>query len=365
MIRPLLSESLGYDSNVFGGSTPRGAWEIATRPSVLLGTESSSGSTGLFASVDDVRYPGQPSQNRTDGAAFFGGTINFGSDKLTIGGGYLARHEDRTALDALPSDRPVGFTVANLRASYATTFGRFTVTPSIEFNRWRFQDTTILGVPVSQSSRDRTTVQPAVIVGYDWMPGRQLLLVTRLLDTHYDEPAAGVPSNNSTAFQTLVGVDYDDNTVWRFRVLGGMEYRQSASPAIASKTTPIVEAEVTWLPSGLTTVRATATRGIEDAAQTGLSSYTYTSAQVRVDHELYRNLLLDGSATVRQALFNQTGGQQLGVGFSAGAAWLINRTMRLSLTYDFTDVRNSHLPVGTVAGDYTRGLTLMTMRVGL
>jgi long-subunit fatty acid transport protein len=68
---------------------------------------------------------------------------------------------------------------------------------------------------------------------------------------------------------------------------------------------------------------------------------------------------------VRQARFNQTGGQQLGLGFDTGASWLINRNLRLSLTYDFADVRNAHLPAGSVAGDYSRSLTLLALRVAL
>ena len=115
----------------------------------------------------------------------------------------------------------------------------------------------------------------------------------------------------------------------------------------------------------MTTVRATAARGIEDAAQTGLSSYTSSSARLTVDHEYLRNVLLSASATVRHAPFNQTGGRQLGVALGVGATWLVNRYARLSLTYDFSDVRNSHLPAATVAGDYSRSLTLLNLRLGL
>ncbi len=364
MIHPLLTLSTGYDDNIFAGPVPRGAWQIATRPSVLIGTENSTGSAGLFFSADDVRYPGEASQNRTDGAAFAGGTINVGRDKLTLGAGYLSGHEDRTALDASPSDRPVAFTVGNLRASYASAFGRFTAIPSIEFNRWRFGDTTILGAPVSEASRDRTTARPELALRYNWMSGRDVILVGRVLDTHYDQPAAGAASNNSVSWEGLLGLDYDDNTVWRYRVLAGVQYRVAASAAVASETTGIAEAEVTWSPSGMTTVRAIAVRGIEDAAQAGLSTFTYNVARLTIDHEALRNVLLNGSATVRQASYN-TGGQQYGFAVGAGVTWLINRNARLSLTYDFADVRNANLPVGTVAGDYTRSLTLLTLRVGL
>jgi hypothetical protein len=363
--RPLLGESVGYDDNIFGGPGHRGAWQIGTHPSFLMATDGSGGSAAAYVSADDFRYLGQPSQNRTDGAAFLGGTIPIGRDKITLGGFWLARHEDRTALDALPSDRPVAFTVFNLRASYAAEFGRFTATPSIEFNRWRFDNTTILGAPVSEAARDRTTTRTGVTLGYGWMTGRNVLWVNRVLTTHYDEPSAGAPSNNSTAWQSLLGVDYDDDTVWRYRLLGGVEHRQAASPLVASQTTGIAEAEISWSPTGMTTLHASASRGIEDAAQTGLSSYTYTSARLSLDHEYLRNVLLNASATVRHASFNQTGGQQLGVAFGVGATWLINRDLRLSLTYDFSDVRNTHLPAATVAGDYTRSLTLLNLRLGL
>jgi hypothetical protein len=364
-ILPLLSESFGYDDNLFGAPAHRGAWEVATRPSIQLSSEHSTGSFGGFLSASDVRYLGQTSQNRTDGTAFFGGTIDLGRDKLTIGAGYLSQHEDRSAIDALPSDRPVAFSVENFRLSYDADFAPFTVSPSIELNRWRFDNTTVLGLPVSEAARDRTTAQAGLTIRYSWMSGRNLLLVTRYLDTHYDEPAAGIPSNNSKSWKVLAGIDYDNDAVWRYRLLGGLDYRQAASSAISSETTPTVEAEVTWIPSGLTTVRATVAREIEDAAQNGLSSYDYNSAGVSVDYEYLRNVLLNVSATFRQATFNQSGGRQVGLTFDAGATWLINRTLRLSLTSEFNDLRNSHLPIGTVAGDYTRTLTLLTLRVGL
>ena len=365
LLRPSLTASLGYDDNIFGGPKPLGGWRLATSPSFLLGTAWADSSLGLFLAADDMRYPGQPSQNRTDGTVFLGGTLDIGRDKLTLGAGYAARHQDRTELDALPSDRPVAFQVATARASYASTFGRFTVIPAAELNRWRFDGTTILGVPVSQSPRDRATAQGGTTLRYAWMPSREVVLVARVLNTRYDHPAAGAPSNDSVSYQVLSGIDYDDNTVWRYRVLGGVQHRAPASPAFRSQTAGIAEAEIVWSPSGLTTIRATATRGIEDAAQSGLSSFTYTSARLMLDHEYLRNVLLNASATLRHAAFHQTGGQQLGLAFGMGASWLVNRHLSVSLSYDFSGVRNARLPARAVAGDYTRNIVILSVRTAL
>jgi hypothetical protein len=361
LIKPTFSESVGYDDNVFGGQARRGAWEVVSEPSVLIGTESSQGSIGLSASATDTRYLEQPSQNRTDGGVFLGGTIPFGQDKLTLGAGYLARHEDRTALDALPSDRPVAFQVADVRASYEASLGFFTLTPSFDLTRWRFADTTILDVPVTQTTRDRTTALAEVTLRYAWMPARTLLLVTRVLDTHYDFPAAGVPSNNSVRWQILAGADYDENAVWRFRALGGVEISQAA----VSQTDGVMEAEAIWSPSGLTDVTFNATRGIEDAAQTGLSSFTYTSGAVTLNHELARDILLTATARVMEADYAVTGARQTGVAAGAGVTWLIRRGLRLSFTYGVDSVRDRHVPANVLAGDHTRQLTLLTLRFGL
>ena len=92
------------------------------------------------------------------------------------------------------------------------------------------------------------------------------------------------------------------------RLLGGLQHREAVAGSDASETTGIAEGEIIWSPSGMTTVRASLTRGIEDAAQSGLFSYTYTSAQVTLDYEYARNILLNLSAGVRDATFNQTGG---------------------------------------------------------
>ena len=365
LLRPALTVSTGYDDNIFGGPERTGGWRLTTSPSFLLGTAWADSSLGLFLSADDTRYPEQPSQNRTDATAFLGGTLDIGRGKLTLGAGYAARHQDRTELDALPSDRPVAFQVGTLRAAHAMNFGRFTVTPAAEFNHWRFDNTTIRGVPVNQSTRDRAAAQGGATLRYAWMPAREMVLVTRVLDTRYDHPAAGTPSNNSLSYQILLGLEYDDNTVWRYRLLGGAQHRAPASAAFQSQTTGIAEAEIVWSPSGLTTLRATATRGIEDAAQSGLSSFTYTSARLTLDHEYLRNVLLNASATLRHAAFQQTGGQQWGLSFGAGASWLINRNLSVSLTYDFSDVRARHLPAGAVAGDYTRNLIILSIRTAL
>ncbi len=301
----------------------------------------------------------------TNWTASLGGTLAVGRDQLTVSVAHLSLHQARTELDALPSDAPVAYQVDDVRVGYTIALDRFSVTPSVAFSAYRYDATTIHGVPASQAYRDRDVVQGVVTTRYELSPQRNLLLVTRALGTHYVEPQPGVPTRDSTGYQVLVGLGDDADAVWRYRVLLGWEVRAFRASQYSTHQAPIAEAALIWSPSGMTTVTATLTRSIEDAAQEGDAGYTYTSARLVVDHEYLRNVLLQASASVQRADFLQGGGQASGFSLGAGATWLINRHLRLSATYDFTDQRGSSSPALLTTGNYTRSIGLLTLRVGM
>jgi hypothetical protein len=120
-----------------------------------------------------------------------------------------------------------------------------------------------------------------------------------------------------------------------------------------------------WNPSGLTTITGSLTRSIEDAAQEGIVGYSYTSARLRLDHEYQRNVLLRFSAGVQHVDYLQGGGQSNGFSLGAGVTWLLNRHMRLSATYDFTDQTGSSNPTLQTTGSYTRSIGLLTLRFAM
>lgn len=362
---PRLETAIGYDDNVLGGSSKHGSFTASTRPSVLLTSDWSRDAFVAYAALSDTRYPNQSAQGRTDGTLALGGSVDIGQDRLTLSGSYVATHQDRTQLDALPSDRPVGVTIADARAEYAIRSGRFVWTPNIAFAHWQYGDTTILGAPVTQSYRNRDVLRGGMTLRYELAPLRNLVLVTRATRQAYASASAGQPAPDSTGLQMLIGVDYDDNAVWRYRLLLGAETRRFASATFGTHAGFTAEGEVIWNPTGLTTVRGTLLRGLEDAAQEGVAGFTYTAARLRVDHELTRQILLHATAGWQQAVFLQGGGRQWGYSFGAGVTWLVNRSMRISATYDGSGIQGSNPGANPLNGDYGRNIALLTLRLGL
>jgi hypothetical protein len=361
---PQLDESFGYSSNVLPGTFRRGSWQIGTSPSVSILSDWSHDALGAAASIQDTRYLSLPSQDRTDGTASAGGRIDIGDDKLTLAAAHIAQHEDRAALDSIPSDRPIAFQLDDLRASYAITDGRWNIVPEVEATNWTYSGTTIFGVPTSQAYRDRVVVQAGTTVHYELAPLRSVLFVVRAVDQEYTRTPAGQPSQGSISYQVLAGIDYDDDSIWRFRLLAGGEIRQFASHLYPQQNTLLAEAGVAWSPSAMTTVSATVSRDTEDAAQEGVSGLIYTTARLTIDHEYLRDLLFKASAGLQRADFFQ-GGYQTGTTASLGVTWVMNRNARMSFTYDQTDLHGSSIPGQPLVTGFSRGLGLVTIRFAL
>jgi hypothetical protein len=363
---PQLDESFGYNSNVFPGPHRRGSWQIVTAPAVAIDSDWSRGGFGASASAQDTRDVSLPSQDRTDATVSAGGRIDVGNGELTVAAAHTSRHEDRSAIDSIASDRPIAFTLDDVRASYAVSDGRWRVTPEVEASNWTYSNTTILGTPASQAYRDRMVTQGGVTVQYELAPRRSVVFVARVIGQDYLHMPADRVSLNSTGYQLLAGVDFNDDPIWRWRLLVGAEIRQFASRQYPQQDTVIAKVGIGWSPSEVTSVSATVSRDTEDAAEEGVSGLVYTSARLTIDHEALRNLVLKASAGIQRADYFQ-GGHQTGTTEELGVTWVLDRNAKVSFTYDQTDLHGSAtaVPGQALVAGYSRGLGLVTMHLAL
>ena len=362
-----LDVSTGYDSNVLGnaaGGGRKGSWQVTTAPALLFGSDWSRDQIGASIELQSAQYLSIPSQNQTNGSVAAGGRLYIGQDQLTIGAAHSVKHESVAAINTVASTRPISFQVDDIRAAYTVVHGRWNLTPALDASSWTYGDATINNQPSGQSYRDRFVTQASLTLRYEWAPLRNLLFVIRALGQEYPRIPTGQPTFNSQSYQMLVGLDYDDDAMWRVRVLLGGEARYFTAAAYQSQATFIAEAELTWFPTQLTTLRATLSRDTEDAAQEGVSGLIYTAARLTIDHELLRNLLLGAYAGVQQARYFG-GGQQTGSTFGVGLTWTLNRSARLSFTYDQSDLRGGQNTSQTLSTGYNRGLSLITFHLTL
>ncbi len=350
VIRPTLDESTGYNSNVTGASSAPGSWLLETTPAVSVNSDWGRDRLGASASLDNYTYFGAPRQNQTNANVAVGGGYNIGRGELTLAYSHLSLHQSGTDIGALATDVPVHYQVDDVRSDYVFDLGRLSFSPNVDLSDYRFDNAIIEGINTQQQYRDRVVATGGVTTRYALSDQHHLLLVLQGVNSHYTQPQPGQPTNNSTSELALAGIDYQATGVWRYRLLAGVERRDFASPAFKSRTAPVVEAGVIWTPTGLTTVTGTVSRTIEDPAAEGTEGYVYTNANIVVDHEYLRNVLLQGRVGFQAADF-LGGGSQNSYSVGGGVTWLLNRHMRLSANYDYVDQRGSS--GGTNAGVLT------------
>ncbi|HYZ23022.1 MAG TPA: outer membrane beta-barrel protein [Rhodopila sp.] len=361
---PRLDESTGFDTNVLPGASHRGSWEVITAPSLVIGSDWSTDALGATLALTDTRYLALPSQSRTDGTASVGWRLDLGRNQFTLSAAHLSQHEDRGQVGTLASDEPVAFKADTIGATYTANDGRWTIEPGLRVTNWLYDNTTVLGVPTSQAYRDHVTAQGDVTLRYEWAPLRNILFVVHALGQDYTSIPAGQPSPDSTSVQILSGISDNADAVWHWRLLLGGETRGFTSPLYPRRNNLIAEAGLGWEPSGFTSIGVTLSRESTDAAQAGVSGLMLTTGRLTIDHEYFRNLLLRASLGLQQADFFG-GGHQNGIVAGLGATWVMNRSIRLSATYDDTSLHGTNDPAQGLIGSYHRGIGLITVRLGL
>lgn len=362
-IYPQLDESLGFDSALLGAQGGR-SLVLQTHPSVRLAADDPDHPFGLTIDLTNARTPALPAQSRTDASVAAGGALPVADGRLSLGASDQFLHQNSTDLDALPSDEPIAFRVQTVEASYARSWDRLTLTPSLSLASWRFSNATIGGAAVSQAYRDRIVLRSGLTASYEVMPLRNLVVTLRDASQFYTETPTGAPTSNSRQIGLLAGIDDASDGLWHYRLLAGWERRSYGFGGFASHSAGVGEADVVLTPDEMTTLTASLTRSIEDAAQEGSAGFVYTSARLTADYEWRRDVLLEATGALERAALLQPDGRQTIATAGVQVTWLLNRRLRLIGSTTVWASRSAGEQT-TLGGSFVRTLSLLTVRVGL
>lgn len=368
-----LDESVGYNSNVVGLSGGKGSPVIETSPRLELHSDWSRDALGVSLSADRYNYPSDVSQNQTNWTVGIGGGYTINRTNLMLSYAHLQLHESPTSIGAPPSTTPISLSVDDVRLAYPFDLGRLRITPNFDASLWRYSTATINGITSSQTFRDTNEYRGGAAFKYALTGGTSLILTAQAIRSDFTHRLFAAPSLSSTSELALGGIDFQYNGIWRYQALVGIEVREFDAAQFHTRVAPIARAAAIWTPDGLTTVTATLLRTIENPTQAETSGYAYTATELRVDHEYARNLLLDAKVGSELASYLQNGGTQAAIYAGTGATWLLNRHMRVGVSYTYTTQNGlSHTtPVGgglvatTSTSGYNQNLALVTLYIGL
>ena len=342
IIRPEITQGLDYNSNV-NGVSGSGSWTSSTSGSVSAGSDWVRNRLDATVGFNHTQFFSFPTESYTAWNAGIAGGYTFGQDALEAAYSHQTSYSLGTTLGTIQTEMPTLNQTDSATVGYTFTHLALSVIPSVSASAYRFGSSTNLGQSFSEAFLDRNVVAAGVEARYALSDEGAALALLRGVNSTFVNPQAGQPSNNSNSVQFLLGLDYQAKGPWRYRVLVGVENRMFQASEFPARTAPIVEGSVIWSPTGLTTVTGTVSREIEDPESAGSNGFVATQASLSVDHEVLPNVVLNVRGNVESVAYLQNGGgQQTQFTAGVGAFWSLNRNIRLSIGYDYTEQMGSN-----------------------
>lgn len=251
------------------------------------------------------------------------------------------------------------------RVLVQTMRGRFRLAALGNLEDYDFKPVRLAGGgSIVQDNRDRSIVGGAALVEYAISPDTSIFAQVDYEDTDYRLALApGVANRDSNTARVLAGVSLDVSTLIRGRLGIGYTNRDYRSPIYRDLNGFAVEAKLEYFPSPITTVSLTARRKADDASIGVVSGYISNYGNLRVDHELLRNLLLNGQVAYERGSYEDIGATSKIFRATLGARYLVSRnlTFRLEAAYGERSNKGSAL-IGPSFSE-TRGQLTVALRL--
>lgn len=363
-LNPSLTVGTGYNSNVYGQTgTKTGDFYAIIFPSANLTSNWSRHSVSVQAAGDFLRYKNETARNESGYNVQGSGRVDIGDSEV-----YTSARLQRVYQPQYAGDFPIDaresiqylIKSATVRGTYQGA--RFRVIGSGDINRVTYRNArTLSGGILDQKSRDRKVFRSSGRLEFAATPDKALFAQLTYSDTRYDRAttSGGADNRDAKEYRAIGGAIFDLSHFLRGRVGVGYTVRNYDSPIYPTVKGLAADANLTYFLTTLTNITVGASRQVNDSNTVGSGGYIVLSGNVRVDHELLRNLLLNVSADYQRATFNGIDRRDNTYLLGAGANYLTNRNLKLGLDVSYISKRTK----GGGGSTYKQALGLLSATV--
>lgn len=351
-----------YNDNIF--AVDRGEesdFITVIKPDLALESGWSNHALNLRADATIGRYADNNDENYEDFTIGTNGRLDFtATNQLSLGASYSRLHEARDSPDDVEGIEPTIYKIGSVFTTYKHKFSRLSVEAGATFDQIDFDDVDRLTdtgstETIENDGRDRDEVEGVIQLNYELLPQYTAFLRGAINSRDYDGRVNGI-DRSSNGYEVNVGTDLFFSGVMFGELFFGFLRQDPDDPVLDTIDGISGGLSLTWLPTGLTTVTASVTREVDETIVGVASGILSTEAEIVVDHELLRNLLLKLNVSYIDDEFEgvDRDDQYIKVGF--GAKYLMNRYLNLFLQYDYVE-RDSNSTGGF--NDFTQNVGLV------
>ncbi|MEM6416007.1 MAG: outer membrane beta-barrel protein [Pseudomonadota bacterium] len=288
-------------------------------------------------------YIDNDTENFTEVRAGTSGRFDFGrASNLRVNADYRSTVEQRTALQtAAGSVEPVRFVEQGVGAIIDLRQTRFREELGIRFVDTNFDDAIAAsdGSIIDQDFRDQQFTSAFVRQYIRLRPAVELFLQAEGRQRRFDnEQLALGAAQDSDSYILSGGLAFDIQKAARGEIEVGYQDEDFESDLFTDFSGFSARAAMEVFISNLTTVNLEGGRIIVPSAVIGAGGFFANQALVKVDHELFRNVLISGGVEYRREAFQDFDRTDTTYVGTVGATYLIGRHVGIAAEYIYSDV---------------------------
>lgn len=323
---PTLTTQAIHTDNVFATDSGKVSDTFARiAASFSVASDWSRNGVGFGAQVSHDAHADVSSEDSTTYAVQAGGKYEITPDLI---GNLLVAYEhgveprDSSTSAALAA-KPSEYDRNSVTLVLVDQIDRLRLRGSIGYVKSDYEDLPALGGGVVQNDlRDDEVVTYATRADFAFSPDTAVF-ASLSYNTRNFSHSNGLTTLDSDGYAAMAGANFDVTTLIRGEF--GLGYFDQALKSGSHSSGLAAAARLHYYPTQLTDITLTANRGFADSTVPGSSGVVRTSADISVDHELLRNLLLNAEVQVSRDDYVDFDGRNDRTLVGFGAKWLLNR----------------------------------------
>ncbi|MFC5345624.1 outer membrane beta-barrel protein [Brevundimonas staleyi] len=262
--------------------------------------------------------------------------IGFGADYTSSFEPRTAPSAPRNAVEPTAVDTAQAYISASRSAGYIKLSGR-AGWRSLDYEDGRDG----LGNVIDQDARDRDVVSLSGRIDFAISPDTAFFFQATGNERSYDIASTPLaPNRDSSGSEFLVGANFEVSSLVRGEIAAGYIQQDYDSATFEDVKGFGARAQLEWFPSELTTLTVAAGRTIEDTPTPGVGAFLSNTASVGLDHELLRNVILNGRLVWARDDYKGIDREDTRLILNVGGTYLINRNLGVNATFSSMDTQS-------------------------
>lgn len=345
LVYPRLEVSAETNDNIYAtGTNEVDDYIFHVRPELSIESDWSQNFLTAYARGSLNRYADNDGENTDEYGLGASGRIDatrlsnigFGADYTSSFEPRTAPSAPRNAVEPTPLDTAQAYISASRSAGYVKLSGR------ADWRSFDYEDGRDgLGTIIEQDNRDRDVVSVSGRVDFAISPDTAFFFQATGNERSYDVASTTLsPNRDSSGSEFLIGTSFELSALVRGELAAGYIQQDFEEAAFDDVDGFGVRAQLEWFPSELTTINVAAGRTIEDTPTPGVGAFIANSASIGVDHELLRNLILNGRLSWSRDDYQGIDREDTRLGFNVGGTYLLNRNLGVNANFSSLDTQS-------------------------